>query len=102
VRPTSTRLLRGMLTPEIRAIALALSLLVTRVRADDEHPAVAADDLAFFAHRFDRGSYFHARLLTLECFRSSFGAALANASDRRYRTEARAAHRSRCGRNGSC
>src|SRR5689334_24400199 len=52
-----------MLTPEIRAIASALSLLVTRVRADHEHPAVAADDLALFAHRFDRGSYFHARSL---------------------------------------
>src|SRR5579864_6724804 len=61
VRPISTRLLRGMFTPEMRAMPLALSLLVTGIRADREHPPVAADDLALFAHRLDRRSYFHAR-----------------------------------------
>src|SRR6476469_6847681 len=60
VRPISTRLLSGMLTPAIRAIApLPLPLLVTRVLADHEDPAVAADDLALLAHRLDRRSYLH-------------------------------------------
>src|SRR3954447_16695968 len=60
VRPTSTRLLRGTLTPAIRAIRyLALTLLVAGVLADDEDRAVAADDLALLAHRLDRRSYLH-------------------------------------------
>src|SRR5581483_4345210 len=65
VRPISTRLLRGMLTPEIRAIWLSLSLLVPWIGADDQHPPVTADDLALLAHRLDRRSYFHAGLLFL-------------------------------------
>src|SRR3954468_13245341 len=49
-----------MLTPAMRAIfLLALPLLVARVLADHEHPAVAADDLALLAHRLDRRSYLH-------------------------------------------
>src|ERR671914_121079 len=61
VRPISTRLLRGMLTPEIRAkVVLPLTLLVTRVRADHQHAPVPADDLALLAHRLDRRSYLHA------------------------------------------
>src|SRR3954464_11815326 len=60
VRPTSTRLLRGTLTPAMRAIRyLALTLLVAGVLADDEHRAVATDDLALLAHRLDRRSYLH-------------------------------------------
>src|SRR3954464_7472662 len=60
VRPISTRLLRGMLTPAMRAkVLLPLSLLVSRVLADDENPPVAADDLALLAHRLDRRSYLH-------------------------------------------
>src|SRR3954470_16999156 len=60
VRPTSTRLLRGMLIPAMRAMSLlALTLLVPRVLADHEDRAVAADDLAFLAHRLDRRSYLH-------------------------------------------
>src|SRR3954453_5295769 len=60
VRPTSTRLLRGMLIPAIRAMSLlALPLLVPWVSADHENPAVAADDLALLAHRLDRRSYLH-------------------------------------------
>src|SRR5215211_6349436 len=60
VRPTSTRLLSGMLTPAIRAIfLLALTLLVTRVLTDHEDPPVTADDLALLAHRLDRRSYLH-------------------------------------------
>src|ERR671915_2052567 len=60
VRPISTRLLSGMLTPAIRAIApLPLPLLVPRVLADHEDAPVAADDLALFAHRLDRRSYLH-------------------------------------------
>src|SRR3954466_12004005 len=60
VRPTSTRLLRGTLTPAIRAIRyLALTLLVAGVLADDEDRAVTADDLALLAHRLDRRSYLH-------------------------------------------
>src|SRR3954447_3002079 len=62
VSPISTRLLRGMLMPAMRAMgrcSLALPLLVTGVLADHEHPPVAADDLALLAHRLDRGSYLH-------------------------------------------
>src|SRR3954449_1562361 len=61
VRPISTRLLRGMFTPAMRAkvLFLPLSLLVSRVRADDEDPPVTADDLALLAHRLDRRSYLH-------------------------------------------
>src|SRR3954451_18524157 len=60
VRPISTRLLRGTLTPEIRAMMyLPLPLLVALVRADDEDPPVAADDLALLAHRLDRRSDLH-------------------------------------------
>src|SRR3954449_9559680 len=60
VRPISTRLFRGMLTPAIRAMAdLPLPLLVTRVLADHEHAAVPADDLALLAHRLHRRSYLH-------------------------------------------
>src|SRR6476620_1711641 len=60
VRPTSTRLFSGTLIPEIRAMPLLpLPLLVTGVGADDQHRAVAADDLALLAHRLDRRSYLH-------------------------------------------
>src|SRR5918995_5946068 len=60
VRPISTRLLRGMLTPEIRAkVLLPLTLLVTRVLADHQHAAMPADDLALLTHRLDRRSYLH-------------------------------------------
>src|SRR3954449_10015111 len=49
-----------MLTPAIRAMrSLPLPLLVSRVLADHEHAAVAADDLALFAHRLHRRSYLH-------------------------------------------
>src|SRR5918997_1459890 len=60
VSPISTRLLSGMLTPAIRAkVLLPLPLLVSWVRADDEDPTVAADDLALLAHRLYRRSYLH-------------------------------------------
>src|ERR1051325_2724267 len=61
VSPISTRLFSGMLMPAMRAIerALPLPLLVTGVRADDQHAPVAADDLALLAHRLDRRSYLH-------------------------------------------
>src|SRR3954471_13006225 len=61
VRPISTRLLRGMLIPAMRAMLdpLALPLLVPRVLADHEHPPVAADDLALLTHRLHRRSYLH-------------------------------------------
>src|SRR5271163_2609645 len=45
--------------PAIRAIDLALPLLVALVLANDQHRAMAADDLALLAHRFDRRSYLH-------------------------------------------
>jgi hypothetical protein len=49
-----------MLIPAMRAICeLPLTLLVTRVLADHEDRAVAADDLALLAHRLDRRSYLH-------------------------------------------
>jgi hypothetical protein len=41
------------LTPAIRAIRLPLSLLVTRVGANDEHAAVPLDHAAALAHRLD-------------------------------------------------
>src|SRR5918996_2692025 len=60
VRPISTRLFRGMLTPAMRAIdSLPLPLLVSWVLTDHEDPAVAADDLALLAHRLHRRSYLH-------------------------------------------
>src|SRR3954453_15865540 len=60
VSPISTRLLRGMLTPEMRAmVSLPLPLLVALVLADHEDPAVTPDDLALLAHRLDRRSYLH-------------------------------------------
>src|SRR5271168_2585024 len=37
----------------------SLALLVTLVLADHQHHPVAADDLAFLAHRLDRRSYLH-------------------------------------------
>src|SRR5450432_1723406 len=55
-----------MFTPEIRAMVVpyressALSLLVTGVGTDHEHPSVAADDLALLTHWLDRRSYLHA------------------------------------------
>src|SRR5919201_6183906 len=39
--------------------SLALSLLVPRVRADDQHLAVPLDHAAAVAHRFDGSSDFH-------------------------------------------
>src|SRR5215207_8653679 len=51
-----------MLTPAIRAmclVLLALPLLVTRIRADHQDRAVAADDLALFAHRLYGSSDIH-------------------------------------------
>jgi hypothetical protein len=46
-------LLSGMFTPAIRAIRSPLPLLVSRIRADHEHGAVAAHDLAFLADGLD-------------------------------------------------
>src|SRR6266851_6679309 len=51
-----------MSTPDIRAMALSLPLLVPGVGADHHHRAVAADHLALLADRLDARSYFH-RLL---------------------------------------
>src|SRR5436189_4776552 len=105
VRPISTRLLRGMLTPEIRAICLPLSLLVPRIRADDENPPVAADDLALLAHRLDRRSYFHVG------FALAIGENLEYSFDQALETGAVAAtsprsagstERPRCKRTGGC
>src|SRR5215218_8018693 len=50
-----------MFTPAMRAICLglALPLLVTRIRADHQDRAVAADDLALFAHRLYGSSDLH-------------------------------------------
>src|SRR6516165_9378997 len=60
VRPISDRLFKGRLTPAIRATGKSpLALLVTLVLADHQHHPVAADDLAFLAHRLDRRSYLH-------------------------------------------
>jgi hypothetical protein len=43
----------------------SLPLLVTRVRADHENPAVAPDDFALLAHWLDRRPYLHARVLVV-------------------------------------
>src|SRR5439155_19722255 len=42
-----------------RHLASPLALLVTLVLVDHQHHAIAADDLAFLAHRLDRRSYLH-------------------------------------------
>src|SRR5262245_32963526 len=66
VRPISVCWLGGMLMPAIRAIALprlALTLLVTRIRADHPQDALAPDDLALAAHLLDRSIHFHRLLL---------------------------------------
>src|SRR5437660_11607781 len=47
----------------MRAIGRSpLALLVALVLADHQHHAMAADDLAFLAHRPDRRSYLHRSL----------------------------------------
>src|SRR3972149_2572410 len=50
VRLPPTRLSRGRSTPEIRAIALPLPLLVAGVGADHPYPAAPAGDATFLAH----------------------------------------------------
>src|SRR4051794_965578 len=62
-----------MLTPAIRAMPLALPLLVTRVLADHEHRAVPADDLALLAHGLDRRSDLHAPRITFVFMRIGAG-----------------------------
>jgi hypothetical protein len=49
------------LTPAIRAmtVLLTLSLLVARVRANDEHAAVPLDHATSLAHRLNGRSNFH-------------------------------------------
>src|ERR1700746_3707049 len=65
VSAISIRLLRGRSTPEIRAIrslpslGSALPLLVTRVRAEDAHHAVAPDHLALATDWLDGCTYLH-------------------------------------------
>src|SRR5919109_3051425 len=65
VSATSSRFSRGRLTPAIRAnfSLLALSLLVPRVAADDQHLAVPLDHAAAVTHRLDGRSNFHLRTL---------------------------------------
>ena len=48
---------------------LALTLLVARVLADDEHLAMASDDLALIAHFLDRRTYLHLLFLSVMRFR---------------------------------
>src|SRR5688572_27383127 len=68
VRPISIRLLRGMLTPAIRAMCLPLALFVTWVLTDHQHDPAAADHLALLAHGLDRGSYLQVRpILWRDC-----------------------------------
>src|ERR671931_1766481 len=59
VRPISSRFSLGMLTPAMRAMVLSLSLLVARVRADDQHVPVPADHTALLTHGTDAGSDLH-------------------------------------------
>src|SRR5919201_3209780 len=61
VREISTRFSRGMSTPEMRAIASPLPLLVTRVLADDAHAAVPPDHATLLADPLDAGSHLHVR-----------------------------------------
>src|SRR5687767_6371965 len=75
VKPISTRLLRGMLIPAIRAMPLPLTLLVALVLADHEDPAVPPDDLALLTHRLDRRTYLHDPFR--RAFRTALGRALA-------------------------
>src|SRR5436190_15491201 len=65
----------------MRAISRSpLTLLVTFVGADHEHHAVAADDLAFLAHRLDRRSYLHGPFRRLASGASALAAARAAAT----------------------
>ena len=41
---------------------------MARVLADDEHLAMASDDLAFVAHFLDRRTYLHFNFLSVMCF----------------------------------
>src|SRR5688572_5539793 len=67
VSAISMRLLRGRSTPAMRAMTLplTLALLVARVATDDSNDALALDDLALDADRFDGCSNFHWLLLLL-------------------------------------
>src|SRR5919204_5634119 len=61
VSPISSRFWFGKFTPAMRAIPLlALTLLVTRIRADDHGRAVPLDDAAPLAHGLDGCSDLHA------------------------------------------
>jgi hypothetical protein len=69
VRPISTLLLSGKSTPAIRATFApplsTLTLLMTRVLANDAVYAFAANDFALVAALFDGRLYFHFYLLYL-------------------------------------
>src|SRR5260370_23792601 len=58
----------GRSTPRIRGtsylLASTLALLVAGIGADDEQPALAADQLAVFTNAFHAGSHFHGQPLT--------------------------------------
>src|SRR3954467_7176967 len=69
-----------MLTPAIRAICLALTLLVSRVCADDEDRTISADDLALLAHRLNGRSNLHC-----SGFLSNTGSLPSHESDGRVR-----------------
>src|ERR1017187_3969390 len=97
VSPISERLLRGRLTPAMRAIPLALTLLVALVLADDQNHPVAADDLALLAHRLYRRSYLHDPFRRL-CSGGSALAAVAAAATKSWILFSRALTTSRSSR----
>jgi hypothetical protein len=65
VSPTSTLFSRGRSTPAMRAIPLALPLLVPRVLADYPQNPTPAYYLALITDRFDTSSHFQTLLLLL-------------------------------------
>src|SRR5438876_10495762 len=69
-----------------------LALLVALVLADHQHDPMAADDLAFLAHRPDRRSYLHDPFRRLVSRGSALAAARAAATGSRTRASARRAH----------
>src|SRR6266498_2456673 len=78
----STRRSRGMSTPAMRAticppcpfpVSLALLHLVLGIVTDDQHHALAANDLAPLTPRLDRCSYLHDLLHSLASGRRAVG-----------------------------
>src|ERR687883_537693 len=80
VSPISSRFWFGKFTPAMRAISLlALTLLVTRIRADDHGRAVPLDDAAPLAHGLHGCSDLHGYLIRTKPRRARRGERVSSA-----------------------